>query len=555
MAKAGGAGLWVPASGAWVTRLGRREWLGSPPHLMTLKALVTHGLAAEPRDLRPVDPEAGAALLDGDYRFAGQALSLGRAGHPWDMASPSRRFALALHRFEWLAPLLSQGPAGAAEALRLTLEWRRGFGKWNDFAWSSDVMERRLFNFACAIGRLSHTAGAEEADRLHGDLSRQATALAAERGVWRAAERRTVVAIAYAALAGPPAEAKLREALERLEPALALTVLPDGGHASRSPEAAVELLLDLRTLDDALHQRGWPTPQKVLNAIDRLTGAVRFFVLADGRLPAMQGGGDSTADRVAAALDGAAPLAETPDGRGGYQRLDSRRLQVVADAAGPAVGDWSLAACAQPAAIEVLADGAPLIVGGGWSPDAVAPQAVRMASAASTVTLGDDSCGAPLGGFAERALGPRLVGAPAVVESRRYEAEAALWLELAHDGWAATTGLRHERRLYLDLAADDLRGEDRFTPVAASAGRYQPFAVRLHLAPVVTAEVGEGRVVRLVRDGLPDWLVRSDATEVIVEPSVRYRNGEAVRTSQVLLRGQVPPEGGARVRWKLEPAG
>ena len=52
-------------------------------------------------------------------------------------------------------------------------------------------------------------------------------------------------------------------------------------------------------------------------------------------------------------------------------------------------------------------------------------------------------------------------------------------------------GLRHERRLYLDAAADELRGEDRLTPLKAKGGedrrRFVPFAVRFHLHPEVSA--------------------------------------------------------------------
>ena len=61
-------------------------------------------------------------------------------------------------------------------------------------------------------------------------------------------------------------------ALPRLTGALRVQVLPDGGLKSRSPQAALELLLDLLTLDDALLQLGREAPQEVSRAIDRLTG-------------------------------------------------------------------------------------------------------------------------------------------------------------------------------------------------------------------------------------------------------------------------------------------
>ncbi len=78
-------------------------------------------------------------------------------------------------------------------------------------------------------------------------------------------------------------------ALQRLEPALKASVLADGGHASRAPEAGLELLFDLMTLDDALVQLGQVPPEELTRAVDRLGAALRFFTLADGRLASFQG--------------------------------------------------------------------------------------------------------------------------------------------------------------------------------------------------------------------------------------------------------------------------
>src|SRR3546814_18009891 len=49
--------------------------------------------------------------------------------------------------------------------------------------------------------------------------------------------------------------------------------------------------------------------------------------------------------------DGERPM---PASRNGYQRLEARSLQVMADAGAPAPGAWSVGACAQPLAVEVL---------------------------------------------------------------------------------------------------------------------------------------------------------------------------------------------------------
>jgi uncharacterized heparinase superfamily protein len=220
-------------------------------------------------------------------------------------------------------------------------------------------------------------------------------------------------------------------------------------------------------------------------------------------------------------------------------------------------------ACAQPLAIEVLAGGKRLVVGSGWSPEAQGPDAFRLVDAASTAALGEEPCGAPLRGFPATALGPRLHGAPAKVECRRQEAEGAVWLDIAHHGWGRRFGLRHDRRLFLDLVADELRGEDRFTPLgSATAAReegrgFTPMAVRFHIHPEVRVSLARDGKSVLLRPGEDEsgWRLRSDAQETAVESSVYFEDGQARRSHQVVLRTQVRLEAGGKIRWKLAAVG
>lgn len=557
-------GLTAMALTAGFRRQLRREWTGTPMHRWLLAHPKPQGFGLAPRDRRPANGENGRRVLAGAFEYGGALLETGPRGDPWDQPSPSRLFALALHRFGWARDLAALGSDGAAEALRLTLGWRRIFGRWNVFAWSPEVLERRVFNLACTARLMCERASDAEMALIAMDLARQARHLLSTiEGPERAAERAAAAAVAATALAGKAGEQLLARALGRLNQALPHTVQADGGHASRSPDAALELLFDLRTLDEALERRGRAAPDEMARAIDRLSGALRFFTLADGSLPSFQGGEEGRGPYVAAARtaedEADRPI---PAARNGYHRLDGRTLQVIADAAAPAEGAWSVTACAQPLAIEVLTGGRRLIVNCGWSPDAVGPHALRIVDAASTASLGDRPCGEPLQGFMAAALGPRLAHAHVEVEARRHENEGAVWLELAHDGWARRFGLRHERRLYIDVAADELRGEDRFAPFGqAGAGldrerRFAPFTVRFHLHPGVSALVArDSRSVLLRAEGdEAGWWLRNDAVEVAIEPSVHFQDGLPRRTQQIVLRGQVRLDQGARIRWKLTRA-
>ena len=547
---------WGAALAAAARRQAASEWYAAPIAKALLGSPKTTGFAAAPRDLRPVDDEAGSNLVGGVFALGGETLTLRPGGDPWSQASPSRRFAVLLHRFGWIRDLAAAGEGGGREALRLTLEWRRVFGRWNGFAWGGEVLDRRVFNLACAAKAMSLHASDAETALIADSLARQARQLMRLGDAPpRAAERHAAAAIAGAALSGPAGEALMSAACARLEANLDDAVLADGGHASRSPETGMELLLDLLTLDDALIQRGFPPPEGLSRAIDRLTAGLRFFTLADGALPAVQGGEAAEPRRLVAAR----AHDETPPGpapvemrAAGYQRLTGKTLEVIVDASAAATGAWSLAALGQPLSLEVLCGHDRLIAGSGWSERASGPPALRLAAGGSTVSIGAGAAGEPLGGFFARSLGPRLVGGPSKVEALRRESEVGVWLDLSHDGWLERYQLTHERRLFLDKAADELRGEDRFVPAEGAKSTSIPIEAHFHLHPDVRASLArDQRSVLLRGPSNIGWWFRNDAGQVSLEPSVHYRDGRAIRTTQVVLRGRLRADRGGRIRWKL----
>jgi len=545
----------LDAAGRGLRRQVQAEWFGSPFHLLTLRGPKPQGVAAAPHDPRPARAARSAPILNGVYLFAGQSLDVGPGGDPWDRPSPTRPFSEALHRMDWMGDLIAAGEAGEREALRLALDWRRIFGRWNSFSWSPPILQRRVINLACGLRRIASRAADVEGAQLCDSVARQARhLLKIDDGPIAAAERAAAAGVAGSALAGEAGERLMAKALERLEALLPQTVLADGGHASRSPEAGLALLLDLLTLDDGLSQRGRAVPPEMARAIDRLSAAMRLLILPDGRLPAFQGGEEGNPEHAAAAraaldvADGPSPqsLPQT-----GYQRLAGKSLTLIADAARPATGAWSEGATAQPLAIEVLAGADRLITNCGWSAASGAPQTLRLTAAASTLSLGDGSAGEPARGLMSGAL---LRKGPRNVTAKRHEAPEGGWLELSHDGWAEDWGLIHHRMIYLDRLSDELRGEDSLSPIRPGGGveRDAALAIRFHLHPQVKASLArDGRSVLIQGATTKGWWLRNDAAEVSIEPSVHYEGGQPRRTSQIVLRGQVPVSTGGRVRWKL----
>lgn len=554
-------GLFFKALGGSIRGNLEREWFGSPPHRAAISRPRPVGLAAHPHDPRPLDLERGRQLLDGVMLLEGGVLRLGETGDPFDQPSPTRQFATALHGFDWLPHLLSAGPGSARLALRLLQDWRRVFGTWNAFSWTGERLERRTFHLACAARALQPEASDAEISAMALDIARGARQLLkAHDAPDRTLERAVVVTVAGCALSGKASDRLIAIGLKKVVAQLNGVVLSDGGHASRSPEAGLELLFDLLTLDDALGQRGRPAPEALTRAIDRLSSSVRFFTLADGHLAAFQGGEAVEPRRIAAALahDDHGPRPPRSAPHVGYQKMQGGSIQVMADAGPPAVGVLSVAACAQPAAIEIVCGKDRLITSCGWSPEATGANAFRLSDAASTVSVGDGSAGRPLSGWRAEALGPRLVDGATRVEVKRHDADTGVWLDIAHDGWKRL-GLTHARRLFLDLKADELRGEDNLIPIGEARDdgprRYLPFMVSFHLHPDARASLArDGKSVLIKGPSNIGWWLRNDAVDVAITPSTHFDHGHARRAGAIVLKSQVRPEKGAKIRWKLARA-
>ena len=557
-----GPGLWPAIVGRLLTRQLWIELYGLPGYGLTLGGARVTSFAATPRDFRPADPALGKSVLGGRFALAGFNLDAPAPADPWNRPSPTRAFAAELHAFNWLSALMLGGERGAREALRLTLAWDELFSRWSPFAWQPDILARRVYALACAARRMGGVATEADRLRLAAVLARQARQLLRPPGgLAGKAERLTAAAVAGCVLAGPAGIAIRRTALKRLPRALRETVGVDGGHATRSPEAGLELLLDLLTLDDALAQLSEPAPEVVRDTIGRLTAGLNVLTLPDGRLVAMQGGGPSTVARVAAARadeDAVAPTSGVAVA--GITRIQSPLLTIVADAAAPARGAWSTAACAQPLALEIVCGRDRLISGCGWTPRAADRQGLRLTPGHSTLTLGETSIAEPLGGWKADMLGPRLVGRPLHVEVEQRDGEGAVWLEVQHDGWVPRYGLLHQRRLYLDQRLDELRAEERLYPASGQAEVVRiiaaPYAARFQLEPGVQASLARDRRSILLRGHSGrGWWFRTDGPDVAIEPSVHVEDGLTRRSLQIVVRGSARTDSETKIRWKLSPAG
>jgi uncharacterized heparinase superfamily protein len=265
----------------------------------------------------------------------------------------------------------------------------------------------------------------------------------------------------------------------------------------------------------------------------------------DGGLALFNGSKEETSAVVELVLTqagrgGRAPAA-LPDG--GFQRLQAGRSVLLVDAGVPAPEGVDRYAHAGTLSMELSVGRERLIVNCGAFPAGPAEwrDATRATAAHSTLVIADISSSElkPVG------LGRR----PAMVEVQRQEANGAHWLEASHDGWKKLFGAVHRRRLYMAESGEDIRGED-----VVEAPSPQPFTVRFHLHPEVTASLqqdGEAVLLRL-RSGT-GWRLRADGARLSLEESIYLGGLEPRRGEQVVLTGFA--DGPQQVKWAISKVG
>lgn len=459
---------------------------------------------------------------------------------------------------------MAYSDAGAKEALRLIKLWHETFKVWTPFSWSEEVLPRRLINLSINARKLAALGGPDEAMFLAKTMSEQGRHMMrlSKATPWQA-EQAVALIILGSVLSGTVGDDFRKVGLKALPKALKKAVMSDGTHATRSPQRAVQLLYDLLLIEDALGQRGLPLPEDLEHYLETIGRAVRALSHPDGSLCAFQGAESLEEAQVMPALvhlDSRQSALNVPTilEQGRFQRLVGRSLMVFVDAGEPKSGVLGHAACDHAMAFEVSGGRDKLIVLPGWSPQHSDHQSFRLMTSANSLTLDGKALLMPVMGKIGEMLDFALEGRKYKVRSRRVEAEdTGSLLEMEHDAWRHDYGLRHERRLYVDAARDELRGEDRLSPLndKKQFPENAVYELRFHLHPEVQASLARDKKSILLRGpGGRGWWLRHDAREVAIDRANIFDKGELRKSSVIILRGICVCLEQNRIRWKLSPA-
>ncbi len=518
-------------------------------------------LTVAPQDLRTADPTIAEDFYSGRYVLAGALADTGGQS-PFLVPPPTPQWRRALHGFGWLRHLrAADTELTRLHARALVTDWIKDYGGYDQEAWASDVLARRLISW------LSHSplilSGADPAfyRRFMRSLGRQVRYLirAADDAPDGMPKLTAIIALCYAGLCVTGRQRLMRQSARWLDSELIRQVLPDGGHISRDPGATIDLLLDLLPLRQTFAARDMPPSQPLLSAIDRMMPMLRFFRHGDGSIAQFNGMGPTFPELLATLLayDEARGAPVLNASYSGYQRLEAGETLMIMDTGAPPPPLLSREAHAGCLSFELSRGADRLIVNCGVPPfdDGSWRAVARSTAAHSTATIGDtSSCRFAVGPMVTRRLGPIMLSGPHSVTVERSDADAGdrmIGLSASHDGYRSDFGIVHERRIAITPDGRRVDGEDVFSAVGSGSAN-PTYAVRFHLHPAVRASLTRdgSRVILAPPRGDP-WEFYAGGADISVEESVYLSGLDGPRRSdQIVVHGRARHS--PRVTWRLQ---
>jgi len=552
--------LWTLVA-AEVWRRTRRRLRAGPRYRWRFTGRAPDRILVAPPDLRLADPQVAHEIYSGRFPLSGHMVETGGES-PFQISVADRGWLKSLHGFRWLRHMRAAGTdLAVSNARALVADWIAvNGGRIEGTAWDPGTVAKRI------IAWLQHSnVVLQGADIRFYRVFLRSLAVQIRYLRWAAhgmpdgkEKLRARIALAFATLSLPTSAGGLRNVTRQLAEELDRQILPDGGHVSRNPLTIMELLADLVPLRKTYASQSEAMPAELVNAVERMLPALRFFRHGDGSLARFNGMGATIQDRIAALLHydetSGAPLLHAP--HSGYDRLALGDTIVIADTGIPPPAELSNSASAGCLSFEMSAGRHCVVVNCGidtYGPADVRPLG-RATAAHSTATLNDTSQArfSHPNRFATL-LGKPLLGGPRHVSCQRDDTADAQGFAAAHDAYLQTFGLYHERQMRLSDGGRLLVGIDRFYKPAGAmplAGDRDAVAVRFHVHPDIELFKEGTALILVAHDGIR-WRFLSPDVMPIVDETIFFAGLAGPRRSkQIVLAGRVSDF--PAIRWRFE---
>lgn len=481
---------------------------------------------------------------------------------------PIEHFGDDWHRFRWLRDMREFGGSQARTiARRLVIDWVNRNGRWSAMPWHPEVMAERLKMMVFLWGWFGESASLSQQQSMIASMEIQLHCLGQD---WdnlngddaRAAALSSVIITALFL----DAEADITPAATALGETISALILGDGCHVSRRPDYHFALLRTLIETRVALAAAtGWANelPQATHNTLALLEDSIirmgsvgRMWRHVDGTLMAIAGSQVVDLDMADQILGHAGPGGKVTHhaSDGGFIRIASGRSVLLMNSAPPSWGAAKATAWGSPNDAGVLAvefsNGSHRIIVNAGPIDQDDPpmlkQALASTAAHSTLTLDHTNAADTDTGSRRQAIGRDTETGPA---------EGGMLAISSHDGYDATHGIIHTRRIFLATGGYDLRGEDELSYTGSPGTIPTEAVVRFHLHPKITPILSLGGDVTLRLPGAAaPWAFRAKGARISVEDSIVMGENGVEKTKQITLTADtaaIRQAGRQIVRWGL----
>ena len=536
------------------------------------RARAATGFTSQPEPRTIGSFARGRQLVAGNFQFAGYLITDSKAAL-WDIEMPSAKFCEEVHGFQWLDDLAAVGDGPARSAAQdWVFEWIARFGQGHGAGWTPDLTGRRLIRWINhALFLLQGQEG--DASKVYFQSLAHQTIFLSKR--WKVASAglprfEALTGLIYAGLALSGMDEHVKPAVKALARECREQIDAEGGIPTRNPEELLEVFTLLIWAASALSEAGWIAGREHLAAIERIAPTLRALRHSDGGLARFHGGGRGIKGRLDHALTSSG--VRTTGGTSlqmGYARLKAGRSSVIVDASRPPQGANSYHGHASTLAFELTSGRRPLVVncGSGVSFGEDWQRAGRATPSHSV--LGIEGFSSSRLGFGDAGPQESLLHTPKAVDVKQSFDKAGASFQAGHDGYEASHGLIHMRRLDQSADGRTLAGEDTLMAItdadkrlfdrAMDAVQLQGIAytVRFHLHPDVDAvlDMGGAAVSLALKSG-EIWVFRHGGeAQLSLEPSVYLEiNRLKPRATKQIVLSSRALEYASRVTWTLAKA-
>ncbi len=520
----------------------RRAWGESPFYQAQLKGPAPDRLLFQPDDPYTPDKALAQALARGRIALGDESIDCeGELEKLWDLPARDGALFAYLQEFSWLRHFSALGDEGRAPARLMMRSWLDRYEGWSAESWEPYFVSERLIQLCAHHPLLLSGADALWRSRVLSCMARQTRHLArsAHRSATGFDRLMTSLGLSVAGYCLPGCEGPAERGLEMARRELRLQLRPDGGHVSRNPSRQLKLALRLQSLIKAIEARGFQPPGFLRHQVQRASAIAVFFRCPDGKLAVFNGGYEDDAKAlIAVQANSASDQGPTDFARhSGYHKLTAARALLIADTADDSAGGFKGAG-----ALHFSSGRNRIFVncGNGAHRGADWRKAFERRSAHTALSF--------LDGGAK----------PVFAETAHRRGEEASGHLLEFERRIVTThpeGASYLRRLFLNTAGSDLRGEEMLA--GCEAGEIDRAVWRFHLHPGLRASLARDRKsVILLLASKEGWRFKSNCPELLLEKSVYCGAGGApAACEQIVIRASAFDRRDAtavNVKWALQ---